>query len=346
MKEETKELFDKLRQTLPNVDEKAKEFTYYDPIGVQIYDALMNLNMLEVELHDVITKNVFKDIDYYSIVSLFPLWTRNDGHSQEGCFSKEKFESLLSNNNNKLTHKVLYYHDCEMLMSSFQNKKSVLARLINRVYEILTPHLSRNIKEYDDVAYGVGSQGIDVYTYLNSLIITLASSFDLITKVAYELQEMQNVDYVLYPNMKSANITYGKRKWLNEYLKVDHTLFAKEEAVYIRTIQSLRDEIIHNGSLDFHYALYHGLINGNIEHWIFFPDLNESGTLKNIKARKKFYSDCNNTFNVVLPPLLLDVIGCLEKTIQLLISAFDCPWVENKRESLNFQSEILGWYNI
>ena len=101
MKEETKELFDKLRQTLPNVDEQAMEFTCYDPIGVQIYDALMNLNMLEVELHDVITKNVFKDIDYYSIVSLFPLWTRNDGHSQEGCFSKEQFESLLSNNNNE-----------------------------------------------------------------------------------------------------------------------------------------------------------------------------------------------------------------------------------------------------
>ena len=343
MKEQTKELFDKLRQNLPTPQEKVCEFTFYDPIGIQINEALENLNILEVELHDVIMKNVFKGIDYYSIVGLVPMWVRNDGHSQEGCLSKEDFETLVQANDNELTHRILYYYDCEMLMSSFQNRTSVLVRLINKIYEILTPNLSRDIKEYDDVAFGIGTQGIDVYTYLNSLIITLASSFDIITKVAYELQEMSNVNFLSYPNMKSANITYGKRKWLGDNLMVENTLFAKKEAVCIRTIESLRDEIIHNGSLDFHYALYHGLINDNIEQWIFFPDLNESGTLKNIKARKKFYPDCTRTFNVMLPPLLLEVVGCLEKTLNVLISAFDCPRTD-KQNFLDFKKEILGWH--
>ena len=193
------------------------------------------------------------------------------------------------------------------------------------------------------MAFGIGTQGIDVYTYLNSLIITLASSFDIITKVAYELQEMSNVNFLSYPNMKSANITYGKRKWLGDNLMVENTLFAKKEAVCIRTIESLRDEIIHNGSLDFHYALYHGLINDNIEQWIFFPDLNESGTLKNIKARKKFYPDCTRTFNVMLPPPFLEVVGSLEKTLNVLISAFDCPRTD-KQNFLDFKKEILGWH--
>lgn len=40
-------------------------------------------------------KNVFKGIDYYSIVGLVPMWVRNDGHSQEGCLSKEDFETLV-----------------------------------------------------------------------------------------------------------------------------------------------------------------------------------------------------------------------------------------------------------
>lgn len=61
-------IFDKLKQTLPKPEDLTKEFTYYNPAGGQIYDTLMNLNVLEVELHDIITKNVFKDIDYYSIV--------------------------------------------------------------------------------------------------------------------------------------------------------------------------------------------------------------------------------------------------------------------------------------
>lgn len=133
MKKQTKELFDKLRQTLPTPQEKICEFTFYDAIGIQINDALENLNILEVELHDVIMKNVFKGIDYYSIVGLVPMWVRNDGHSQEGCLSKEDFETLVQANDNELTHRLLYYYDCEMLMSSFQNRTSVLVRLINKI---------------------------------------------------------------------------------------------------------------------------------------------------------------------------------------------------------------------
>lgn len=346
MEEESKNIIDKLKTTLSKPEDMIKEFTYYNPIGVRINNSLMDLNLLEVELHEVITRNVFKGIDYYSIAGLIPMWIRYDGHSQEGCCSKEKFESLLNANNNELTHKVLYYHDCEMLMSSFQNRTSVLARLINRVYEILTPDLSLDIKTYDDVAFGIDAQGIDVYTYLHSLIITLASSFDLITKVAYELQKMHEVDFTSYPNMKSKDITYGKRKWLDENLKVKDTLFAKQEIVCVRTIESLRDEIIHNGSLDFHYSLYHGLVDNNLVHWIFFPDMEESGTFKSVKARKKFYPDSTRTFNVVLPPLLLDVIECLKRTLNVLISTFSCPRTDNTQEFLNFKNEICGWSGI
>lgn len=343
MKKQTNKLFEKLKQTLPTSQQKIDEFTFYDSIGIQIYNALENLNILEVKLHDVIRKNVFKGIDYYSIVGLAPIWVRNAGHSQEGCLSKENFETLVQANNNELTHRLLYYYDCDMLMSSFQNRTSVLIRLIDKIYEILTPNLSRDIQEYEDVVFGIDTQSIDAYTYLNSLFITLASSFDLITKVAYELQEMPNVNFSSYPNMKSANITYGKRKWLGDNLTVENTLFAKEEAVCIRTIESFRDEIIHNGSLDFYYALYRGLINDHIEQWIFFPDLNESGTLKNIKARKKFYPDSTRTFNVMLPPLLLEVVGCLEKTLHILISTFECPYTDDKHCFMNFKEEISGW---
>lgn len=53
MKKQTRELFDKLRQNLPTPQEKICEFTFYDPIGIQINEALENLNILEVDLHDV-----------------------------------------------------------------------------------------------------------------------------------------------------------------------------------------------------------------------------------------------------------------------------------------------------
>lgn len=68
MEEESKNIIDKLKTTLSKPEDMIKEFTYYNPIGVRINNSLMDLNLLEVELHEVITRNVFKGIDYYSIL--------------------------------------------------------------------------------------------------------------------------------------------------------------------------------------------------------------------------------------------------------------------------------------
>lgn len=46
---------------------------------------------------------------------------------------------------------------------------------------------------------------------------------------------------------------------------------------------------------------------------------------------------------MILPPLLLEVVGCLEKTLNVLISTFDCPHTD-KQNFLDFKKEILGWY--
>lgn len=336
-------LMDKCRKSF---DEACSEYTYYDANGNDIYNMLSELNLSEVTLHDVITKNVFQGIDYYKLVSFAPLWVRNAGHSQEGALSQKRFEELVNLNENELTHKFLYYHDCEVLMSAFQNRTQVIDRLMNKIYEYLTPKIQHQIKDYEECVYGAGSDGIDVHTYINSLIITLASSFDLITKIAFELQEMPKIGFEKYPSMKCANITYGEKKLLHDCLKVNGTLFGKEEPICVKQVLSLRNEIIHNGSLDFYYSIYHGMIDGKIEHMIFFPDMTETGTLVCYKQRKKFYPDCTRTFNSILPEIVKDVIRCLSATLNLLNSKFDCEWTENDHEVTKYQKEILGWRGL
>jgi len=335
-----------MRRSRKSFEKTTSEYTFYDDEGQIIYNSLLNLNIAEVSLHEVITKNVFKGIDYYNLVPWVPLWVREAGHSQEGVMSQLDFEKKIKQNDNELTNKFLYYYDCEMLMSAFQNRTQVINHQMNRIFEYLTPKLNRHIDEYEEFVFGIDSDGIDVYSYIHSLIITLASIFDLITKVAYELQEMHKVSFEHYPSLRSSNIIYGKKTSLNDALRIEGTLFSNNEMTCVRQIESLRDEIVHNGSLDFHYFLYHGLIGEKVENEIFFPDMTNSGRLVCCKQRRMFYSDCQKTFNVELPKLVNEVIACLKSTVNLLISKFDCEWTVNDQETKNYQTEIKGWYRL
>lgn len=76
------------------LDEIMSEYTYHDENGARLSSLLYDLNSLEVELHDVITKNVFRGIDYYKLVGIAPTWVRDAGHSQESSMTKARFESL------------------------------------------------------------------------------------------------------------------------------------------------------------------------------------------------------------------------------------------------------------
>ena len=323
----------------------SSEYTYYDENGSGLHNQVIELNSLEVLLHDVITKNVFKGIDYYAIRGLTPVWLRDAGHSQEESISKEKFDSMVEYNDNEITHRFLYYHDCEMVMSAFQNRTCVIDYMMSTIFKYLSPSVHPPI-EYKELVISMCGSDVDLHTHINSLIITLASSFDLITKVAYELQHMSEVTFDKYPKMKSMHVTYGDKVRLSDDLKVSETLFSKTEPVCVRQVLSLRDEIVHNGSLDFHYNTYHGTIDDKIDHFIFFPEMTESGVLMSHKARRKFYSDCNKTFNVVLPQLVKEVIECLRLTLQLLIDKFDCPWHDNPDELLNYKEEVAKWLKL
>lgn len=338
----TQLLKEKSHKTL---EEIISEYTYCNESGAKLSSLLYDLNYWEVELHDVITKNVFKGIDYYRLVGIAPMWLRDAGHSQESSMTKERFESLLEYNNNPLTHRFLYYHDCEMLMSAFQNRTKVLEHMMNSIFKHISAE-SRSINKYDEVVLSSCQTDIDLHIFLNSLIITLASSFDLITKVAFELLHMHEVSFEGYPKMRSAKVTYGDRVRLSKDMKVEQTLFAENELICIRQIMSLRDEIIHNGSLDFHYSSYHGILDDKIDDLLFFPEMTESGILVSHKARRKFYSNYNRTFNAILPKLVCDVLECLRYTLRMLIDKFNCPWHDNPNEPLNYEEEIFKWSGL
>lgn len=318
-----------------------KLFSFYNEVGQNIYKLARDINLEIVSLHDYVLFNVFSDIDFYKLVDNSPMWVRDAGHSEESCLTKKQFEKLVKLNNNILTNKFLYYHDLEALVNSVQNRFSMITKMIDLLYFKLSPVLDLKISEYDNVGF---SSDIETHALLNTAIINVCSCCDILTKLTYELSNISDITYENYPKLKSKDILYSSIKHLPSDLKQDNTLFSKKRPKVIAMFDSLRNEIIHNGSLDFNYSVYYGNKNKNIYSWIFFPEFEESGILSSYNARRKFYPDTQKTFNTELPLMCVEFLSIALETIKTLNSKFACQYFSSDNELERFKVEVLNWY--
>lgn len=161
----------------------------------------------------------------------------------------------------------------------------MITKMVDLLYFKLSPVLDLSISEYDNVGF---SSDIETHALLNTAIINVCSCCDILTKLAYELSNISDINYENYPKLKSKDILYSSIKRLSSDFKQDNTLFSKKKHKVITMFDSLRNEIIHNGSLDFYYSVYYGNKNNDIYTWIFFPEFEESGVLSSYNARRKF----------------------------------------------------------
>ena len=101
-------------------------------------------------------------------------------------------------------------------------------------------------------------------------------------------------------------------------MKKNDTYFAEIRPVPITIIETLRDEIIHNGSLDINYFVYSAMIGDHFIDFIPCPDFTEAGTFSSYNGRKKFYENYDKTFNEELPKIVDDFLKIAINTLQLL----------------------------
>ena len=339
--EGTTKAFDLLRQQKPLMPEEDK-FSFYDERGQKLYNQFACINNLIVRLHDEVRNNVFTDIDYYQVVGVLPVWIRDAGHSQESAMTREFFEKLVGANNNYFVNKFLYYHDCEMLVNALQNRFCTVETLLNQVFTLLDPVLKYNYQEYDNVIFTIEDTSERVNAYINTIIITLASICDIMTKIAIELEGMSTLDFTKYPKMLSANSTYGDCRRLPDALKQKGTYFAADRSAAIVKVETLRNEIVHNGSLDFNARMYYGIKGDEIENWILVPSFKEDGNFSTYNGRKKFYDDPKRIWNTELPAMTMDFLVESEDTLQLLLKKYSKDYYENDGDLKKYHNEILS----
>jgi hypothetical protein len=303
-----------------------------------IYQLLSELQDTCISTHDIFRNQIFSDIDYSSVISFVPLWITETGNSAEDSLSKTTFEKLVQKNNNILTHKYLYYYDCDMLVSALQDRFSIIWSLLEKFHRRMPSESKYKITDFDHITI---SNDTELFAYLNSLFIYLASSFDIITKIAYELQNVQSRDYSVYPQMKSKSILFGdKRKIKN--IQTKNTLF--DYPTIVRKIESIRNRIVHDGSFDYSQNLYTGWIEKDdfFECFILFPDFDLSGNFLSYKNRCNFHNG-STRINLVLPSILSEILGLIKTTLLEINNTYNIKRYSNVSDIIKFKTEIQQW---
>lgn len=114
--------------------------------------------------------------------------------------------------------------------------------------------------------------------------------------------------------MKCSEVLWGDRKKLKR-IERPGTLF--EDSNMIHTIESIRNEVVHNGTWEYSPTVYLRIENREvIERFALFPDLTD-GRVDCVKNRRHFFG-IDTKINEILPQIYFEFMSKLLNTVKML----------------------------
>lgn len=274
-----------------------------------------------VMLYDTFRDFLFEDIDqYYSESYNLPIFAVSAGNTSDCVVSVDKFNQWVEQKAfGCIPHfyKHLYLQDCQAMISTIQNLLSGMEYSFISYYTMI-PEVDLIHMSCDDGIYTCSSAKVRVISSLLENYFTKAYSImDMICKILFEFQKPQ-MDFTKYQKLKSAKKLWGDRKHLalDDY---PDTVFDKSETVSM--IESLRNEVVHNGSWEQTPKMFLKVENRQIiERFMMFPDIAQ-GRLCSSKNRKHFFSK-GTKVNEVLPEIHSEFKRRLLRTVEIMNSKY------------------------
>jgi len=145
---------------------------------------------------------------------------------------------------------------------------------------------------------------------VNQLFVNLYSQIDFTTKIIYEIENL-HTNFATYPKLKSKDIVYGDSK-KTAFREMQGSIYDMSESM--RMIMYLRNEIVHNASIDSVPKVYQIIKDKKIiEKFILLPDFDD-GIVCTFKNRKRFFNN-DTKLNEILPQLIEEFWTRLKYTI-------------------------------
>lgn len=279
-----------------------------------------------VVLYDTLQNLFFKSSDfYYADMDMLPMWTQYAGQNSDFNISAETFQKLITDDNSTKIpnlYKHLYLVDCQFLVGTIQNLLCSMEDAFIRYYIMLTNlEAAEKIYQKAETEIDTNTNTICIMSEISRSTSSLLETYftkaysilDIICKICYEFQN-KNEDFKSYKKIKSTKILWGDRK--NLLINgARGTLF--EPCDLIRTIESLRNESVHNGTWELNPKIFvHFKNNIVVERFMLFPDMFQ-GRLITVKGRKHFFN-MGIKVNDVLPHFHIEFKNRLLNTIYLL----------------------------
>ena len=285
---------------------------YYYPKSELNYE----LDSVLVNLYDTFIDSFFKDIDkYYSESMYLPTFIVSAGYNSDFPLPVDEFNKQIVNPMFKSlpnVYKHLYLQDCQAMISTIQNLLSGMEYSFINYYKMIS---EIDYKPYhpneDNIVWHASTKVIAISSLLENYFIKAHSIMDMICKILFELQNVQE-DFTRYKKLKSSKKLWGDRKHLDLSFFED-TVF--NECLTIQMIESLRNEVVHNGSWEQHPKVFIKIENGQVvEKFMLFPDILH-GRLACSKNRRHFFS-MGTKVNDIFPRIHSEFKERLIKTVK------------------------------
>lgn len=256
-----------------------------------------------VGLYDIFRDFLFGDTDeYYRELKFLPLWTQHAGQDSDFSFSAEDFRECIAKSDLPNLYRHLYLVDCQFLVGTVQNLLCAMEDAFINYYKTIS---SFRLEKYyidvtnpNDIIVMLSEEATKGSAYIETYFTKAYSILDIMCKICYEIQ-YQRTNFNSYLKIKSADVLWGKRKKL-KINEVENTIY--ENCEFIRNIEAIRNEIVHNGTWELSPKIFIKFKDGmEEERFMLFPDM-EQGHLATVKNRKHFFSS-NIKVNDILPKI-------------------------------------------
>lgn len=315
-------------------------FTYYSELGVKsagtLNDAPKGFYVYEIaaegrlfdsfgsiqeqiessvnNLRDLVIERLFGTTSaYYSIIQVFPIGLIDGGLDSELSFDKGSFSSFISCFSFEEAYRLVYLQDLNFLIDSFvETHERAISSLRTALFLLTDINLIKC--ESDEVYIVSSSDSRGVMREVESFVIRLYSSLDILSRLLCELQNVPDTfeSFRKIPSDKSA--LYSRYRKRSPYADdKDLIFFDFSEAAYL---EDLRNEIVHNRAFESAAKCYVRLEEGVIkERFFLLPDSDDNGRIAKWNGRSRFYSQ-KKKGNQYLPQLYLEISMRVARTLR------------------------------
>lgn len=294
---------------------------------MQIFHTDIPYEAIDYILDDELVKlyDLFRDVyypntdEYYSMIKSLPVFLTEAGQNSDCSVSAQQFEewknSMILPNKIEI-ERYLYLVDCQFLIGTAQNLLDGMRLVYSHFFSDLT-NVGKNLMPVapNCTMTEMSYESRSIASFLEMFFVRAYSILDILCKICIELQSPVEAFEGKYKKLQSSKCLWGARKKLR-FISTDAiegTLFEKCELV--QTIESLRNEVVHNGTWELNPKVFVRFENDEIkERFMLFPDITE-GHLSTVVNRRHFFGE-EIKVNDILPIMFKEIRERLLLTVK------------------------------